>query len=141
MFRLAGVTAGERDVEREMNFFKSPEGGERRHFSRVDFKHAITLHVDGDETPYPGGFDDVSLKGMLFYGEALPPEGTMISGLMDLGGVPLLLKGKVLRASEERGAAIVFQEMDVESFTHLRRLVSLNAGDAELIDRELFDSI
>lgn len=113
---------------------------DRRHFSRVDFRHQITLS-DPRGNLYPGAFNDISLKGMLFWAEELPPAGLQVTGMLELGEASIQLTGEVLRASPERGAAIHFLGMDVESFSHLRRLVTLNMGDAERIDQEFFDSL
>ncbi|MBF0370459.1 MAG: PilZ domain-containing protein [Magnetococcales bacterium] len=113
---------------------------ERRKFSRVTFQHQLTLK-DSKDRSYPGAFNDVSLKGMLFHAETLPPVGDMVSGTMPLGDFSLVIRGEVLWAEGERGAAIRFKEMDVESFSHLRRLIGLNIGDSEQIDEEFFASL
>ena len=114
---------------------------DRRNFSRVDFKHQLNLTSTDNGKIYLGGFIDISLKGMLYIGDVLPPEKHNVTGTLDLGGALVEIKGKVLRHIEGTGASILFTELDVESFSHLRRLVSLNAGDAELVDQEFFDSI
>lgn len=113
---------------------------DRRHFSRVEFRHALDLTDAATGTVYPGGFSDISLKGMLFVGETLPPIGAAVSGTLELGGLDLTLAGDVI-GRHDGGATILFGHIDLESFTHLRRLVALNAGDAERIDREFFDAI
>ena len=113
---------------------------ERRHFSRVDFKHRITLQ-DQDGFEFEGAFNDVSLRGMLFWCEEWPALGRTLMGTLNLGNVVLRISGKVVSVDRKRGAAIQFFEMDVESFSHLRRLVSLNLGNAELIDKEFFSSL
>ena len=50
--------------------------------------------------------------------------------------VKIDLEGKVLRVGEDE-TAISFTSMDEESFFHLKRIMELNAGDADEIDREL----
>lgn len=112
---------------------------DRRHFSRVAFRHGLVLRGSDGEA-YQGAFNDVSLKGMLFWCEALPPVGTLVEGEVPLGDESIVLRGEVLRSDSRFGAAIRFRDIDLESFSHLRRLVSLNLGDAEVIDREFFDS-
>ncbi|MBF0462684.1 MAG: PilZ domain-containing protein [Magnetococcales bacterium] len=116
------------------------EAQNRRHFSRVDFRHQLTLH-DNQGTEYPGAFDDISLKGMLFWSSPLPEKGTHLSGILLLGDLELRITGMVVHSHLDRGAAILFQGMDVDSFSHLRRLISLNMGDSETIDREFFASL
>lgn len=117
-----------------------PSGSERRHFSRVQFRHALTLrNTAGQE--FHGAFNDISLKGMLFWCDALPRGEEEVTGTLPLGDDELNIHGKVLWSAPDRGAAIQFLDMDVESFSHLRRLVSLNSGDSERIDQELFESL
>jgi hypothetical protein len=50
--------------------------------------------------------------------------------------VKIDLEGKVLRVGEDE-TAISFTSMDEESFFHLKRIMELNAGDADAIDREI----
>ncbi|ABK45775.1 type IV pilus assembly PilZ [Magnetococcus marinus MC-1] len=112
----------------------------RRQYTRVEYRHAILLK-DASGQSYDGSFNDISLKGMLFLAEHLPEAGTEVGGELLLGDVVIELHGTVVLSQADRGAAIRFMDIDLESFSHLRTLVSLNLGDAERIDRELFDSL
>ena len=112
----------------------------RRHFSRVDFRHQLTLTSDTG-TEYPGAFDDISLRGMLFWSSPLPEKGEKLSGTLLLGDIVMHMAGVVVHSHLDRGAAVLFQGMDVDSFSHLRRLISLNMGDSETIDNEFFASL
>ncbi len=123
------------DDQKQSDFIKN-----RRDFSRVHFRHEITLYA-GNGTKYSGAFDDISLKGMLFHSDPMPSKGTVLTGHLSIGEVKLGLKGKVVSASLDRGAAVRFQDLDVESFSHLRRLMALNMGDSEVIDQEFFSSL
>lgn len=113
---------------------------DRRAFSRVYYQHELTLQANNGKI-YAGAFNDISLKGMLFNAEQLPPKDSVVSGTLVLGSIALNIKGIVLDCHAERGAAIRFQEMDVESFSHLRRLVALNMGDSDIIDEEFFANL
>lgn len=119
---------------------KLPHPSDRRQFSRVQFNHELTLRGD-DGMIYRGAFNDVSLKGMLFWCETLPKEGTVLQGDLPLGEDMLHIHGEVLRRIPDVGVAVHFLEMDVESFSHLRRLVALNLGDSERIDQEFFSTL
>ncbi|MBF0184216.1 MAG: PilZ domain-containing protein [Magnetococcales bacterium] len=112
---------------------------DRRHFSRVEFRHQLTL--TSDEGEYPGAFDDISLRGMLFWSDPLPEKGEEVSGTLILGEIEIRLSGVIVQSNLNRGAAVLFQGLDVDSFSHLRRLVSLNMGDSETIDKEFFASL
>ncbi|MBF0124632.1 MAG: PilZ domain-containing protein [Magnetococcales bacterium] len=114
---------------------------DRRTFSRVDFCHELDLMNDETRQLYQGGFNDISLKGLLFCANELPKPGAPVSGVLSLGEIALTIRGTVLWTKEGRGAAIQFQDMDLESFSHLRRLITLNMGDSERIDQELFSSL
>jgi len=50
--------------------------------------------------------------------------------------VTINLTGQILRIHGNE-TAISFTSMDEESFFHLRRIMELNAGDADKIDREM----
>ncbi|NGZ07717.1 MAG: PilZ domain-containing protein [Magnetococcales bacterium] len=118
--------------------FKSKSSGgprDRRTNSRVDFQQELLLKDDKGNL-FRGEFGDISLRGMRFLGLELPSKGVMVHGTLNLGSISIPFKGVVIHTQPERGAAIRFQEMDVESFSHLRRLVSLNLGDSDAIDDE-----
>ncbi|MBF0175390.1 MAG: PilZ domain-containing protein [Magnetococcales bacterium] len=123
-----------------MNQGTAPSDAERRGYSRVHFQHELVLTGANGKT-YPGAFNDISLKGMLFWCESLPASGETVLGILPLGEDALRIRGKVLWSHPQRGAAIRFEEMDVESFSHLRRLVAFNLGDADKIDQELFSHL
>ncbi|HAT50626.1 MAG: PilZ domain-containing protein [Nitrospirae bacterium] len=116
------------------------DNSERRVFSRVNFNHEILL-TNTENQRFRGAFNDISLRGMLFHGDKLPEEGAIVSGDLHLGDIHLMIRGKVVHSSASRGAAIQFQDIDLESFSHLRRLVSLNLGNSETIDKEFFDAL
>ncbi|MBF0109512.1 MAG: PilZ domain-containing protein [Magnetococcales bacterium] len=119
---------------------KNRENQERRHFSRVHFHHEIIL-FNQDRHSFKGAFSDISLRGMLFQGNLLPRMGDRVQGDLSLGDIHLQIQGKVVHSSPGRGAAIQFQDIELESFSHLRRLVSLNLGDSETIDKEFFSAL
>ena len=83
---------------------------------------------------------DLSLKGALL---RLPPDA--LSGL----GAPCLLKvrlgdsdtsiamaGEVAHVEGDR-VGVICRSIDLESITHLRRLIEMNLGDATLLERDL----
>lgn len=83
---------------------------------------------------------DLSLKGALL---RLPaPHGATV-------GTPCLLKITLadketcislageLAHIEGENAGLLCRSIDIESITHLRRLIEMNLGDASLVEREL----
>ncbi len=75
----------------------------RRHFSRVEFSHEVTLKSEQGVAMH-GAFSDISLKGMLFQGESLPQVGDKVSGALVLGESSLNISGEVVASNKERGA-------------------------------------
>lgn len=111
---------------------------ERRLFSRIPFNGSVTL--TSDEGRWVCNLVDISLKGVLI---DQPEEWT---GKL---GQPFQLEislseGKVnitmdVATSHIRDQRIGFccTHIDLESITHLRRLLELNIGDEEQMNREL----
>jgi len=110
---------------------------ERRRFSRIPFEAAVRLtHPSGN---WSGKLVDISLKGILitrpqnwfqpgdesFLIEIHPP-GDAFSIRMEM------------RMAHERGQMIGFEckHIDLDSVSHLRRLVELNLGSDAILQRE-----
>jgi len=110
---------------------------ERRQFSRIFFQTEGRLYLQGHELPVEVA--DLSLKGAL-----LRPAGG--------GSLPLKAHGLLKIQLGETGASIRMEvevvhregslygvacrEIDLDSITHLRRLVELNLGDEAMAERE-----
>lgn len=110
---------------------------EKRQFQRF-FYDAKAVLV-GDEATLPCRITDLCLKGcMLEFGQPWvgPVERlyTLILSLSD--EVVISMK---LRFAHGQGKQIGFKcdQIDLDSMTNLRRLVELNLGDSELLEREL----
>lgn len=111
---------------------------QRRHFSRVPFDIDSTL-VD-DEVKLDISVIDLSLKGALI---TKPPEWSQSNcqGLllkMRLVDSDVIMQMKCDVAHEHGNSiGLKFVEIDVDSISHLRRLMELNVGDSDLINREV----
>lgn len=111
---------------------------ERRHFSRVTFHTAAQLQLDDQRMDVV--VLDFSLKGALV---RLP------AGLRPATGTPCTLDVSLDEAGdritmdmyithhEGDYAGLACEGIDLDSITHLRRLVELNTGNSALLDREL----
>ena len=109
----------------------------RRQFSRVQFQSQASLYLPNGE--YPVEVLDLSLKGALIkpLSEAYAKVGsncTLKIRLDDLGTSIRMECTIVHRQAELYG--LTCREIDLDSITHLRRLVALNLGDENLLDRE-----
>lgn len=115
---------------------------ERRQHARIAFLAPAQL-VTGQ-----GKFDaqvlDLSFKGALV---RTPPEALLSPGDACTLRLPLdpldddirmeMRIAHVDARDSERRAGLLCQSIDIDSMTHLRRLVELNLGDAELLEREV----
>jgi len=111
---------------------------ERRHFARVAFDAPAQLTTTEDRLPVK--LLDISLKGALLQ---LPRPGAVATG------IPCLLKveldgedSRITMAAEVAHvdgdhAGLLCRSIDIESITHLRRLIEVNLGEASLLEREL----
>ncbi len=112
---------------------------ERRHYSRIAF-HAPARLVFSNRA-----MDivvlDLSLKGALIRLPANSPIAEHETGTLHvhLVGDPDERISMEIRVAhvEGRYAGLQCEQIDLDSVTHLRRLVELNLGTPELLDREL----
>lgn len=114
----------------------------KRRGTRVMFNVNAELSF-GDET-IRGEVRNLSLKGMLVDVDKPVPENTDLFITIYLSGssstLTLNMKGVVVR-SDLNGLAVLFKEIDVESFIHLRSVVGYNEGNEDKIMREFYDLI
>ena len=103
---------------------------DKRHFSRVGFK--VSALLQGDGRVLKGEVKDVSLRGLYLLTEELLPVGTPVEITVFLSAseepVVINVSGVVARLVPG-GIGCAFDKMDVESFTHLRSIISYQGGD------------
>ena len=113
---------------------------DRRQHSRVAFQSPATLALA--ERPIDLVVLDLSLKGALV---RLPPDAELAlgeAGVLDihlseeLGADRIGMACRVVHLEDGR-AGLLCLSIDLDSITHLRRLVELNLGDPQLLEREL----
>jgi hypothetical protein len=110
----------------------------RRQFSRIHFQTDARLFLSDSE--YPVEVIDLSLKGALIRpeGDAILKDGTActLKIRLDTAGTAIRMEATV---AHHLGHfyGLVCREIDLDSVTHLRRLVALNLGDEDLLEREL----
>lgn len=115
---------------------------ERRKFFRVAF--AIETCFTYQNQPYQGEVRDLSLKGMFVKTIAQVAIDQILRFTIHLSGdntdFSMQLNGVVVRITPE-GLGIRFEPIDLESFTHLKNIVSYNSQNVEDIDNEFLDFI
>ena len=118
------------------------EHQEKRHFTRFNINGATEVHYLG--SVFPAELIDISLKGALISKPADVdlPMGSIfdIHIMLEGSNVTINMNGHVThRLATQVG--ICCDHIDLDSITHLRRLVELNLGDEELLEREIHELV
>ncbi len=112
--------------------YNNKKGAERRNHERVDFSAPISIMIEteDDTIEVTGDSQDLSLKGMFIPTDKKVPLGShciikiFLSGTRD--SLELNIQGVIARA-ENNGLGIIFDSMDVDSFTYLKNIVKYNS--------------
>ncbi|HET7845668.1 MAG TPA: PilZ domain-containing protein [Xanthomonadales bacterium] len=114
-----------------------PVADNRRQFRRIPFDGEVRLY--SDRAMWSTRLIDISLKGALVD----RPEGWEgVNGKrqrLDLrvaSGLIISVAGLIAHASP-RFVGYRFDKIDLDSFVRLKRLIELNLGDPEMLNREL----
>ncbi|BAN46630.1 PilZ domain-containing protein [Metapseudomonas resinovorans] len=115
----------------------SETASERRRFHRINFDAATELS-QGDKR-WTAELHDISLKGILVIrpanwdGDPNQPFDVRV----ELGSeVQVLMEVQLTREQDDQ-LGFNCLHIDLDSISHLRRLVELNLGDEELLERDL----
>lgn len=110
----------------------------RRQFSRILFHSEAELFTPTGE--FSVNVVDISLKGALIRPDSSDYFGVGTHCTLKLhlaeGGVLIRMEATVVH-HEGHYLGLACREIDLDSMTHLRRLVELNLGDESLLNREL----
>jgi hypothetical protein len=119
------------------NTGNSSDHGSRRAFTRIFFD-AETVVMQDDHI-WPVQLVDISLRGILIGilpDQVLNPEKPVDVSIHLGGGIEICMEARI--ANQRRDMlGLTCEHIDVDSMTHLRRLVELNMGDTSLLEREL----
>ena len=112
---------------------------QRRHFSRVLFKATATLSENARSTPCE--VLDLSLKGALVRVADFQPWPPGLNCVLELALDPghqavIRMNGQVAH-HDGKVVGLHCVDIDLDSITHLRRLVELNLGDDAILQREV----
>ena len=111
---------------------------DRRQFTRILF--SISAEIEIEDKTYPVSIHDISLNGALV--TAIDSEYSLQG---KLGILHFLLSDNESEVTmniaivheEENETGLHCNAIDIDSVTHLRRLIELNLGDSEQINKEL----
>ncbi|MDF3936753.1 PilZ domain-containing protein [Pseudomonas citronellolis] len=115
----------------------SDDHAERRRFSRIAFDASTEVGQDGQR--WKAELHDLSLQGLLverpagWHGDPAKPFDVRIY----LGFDANIYMEAELAWEREGLLGFTCKHIDLESISHLRRLVELNLGDETLLEREL----
>ena len=111
---------------------------ERRQFTRVHFHIFAEIQCQGETIC--GRVVDLSLKGLFVYTDKKLECGEVVSVKLrlPLTNPPLEfhLRAEAVR-NTETGIGFSIVESDVQSFTHLRNIVAMQAEDPDMVLEEL----
>ena len=110
----------------------------KRHYTRVLFSTPAVLKVD--HKVFDTSIIDLSLKGALIstpdsLGDNRGKEATL-SFLLEGSEIHIDMEGFIAHC-EPQSVGLSWTKIDIESMTHLRRLLELNVGDSDLLERQL----
>ncbi len=113
-----------------------------RKFSRVRFRVYATVKTE--ERQFHGRVENLSMNGMfLVTGEQLPVGQPVEITILLEGSDPVIsvcFNGRVRRVQED-GLGFAFEKIELDSYTHLKNIISYNMKDAEKVMEEIHNSI
>lgn len=112
---------------------------ERRRFHRVNF--FVDAWLQDSNGRVACTVQDLSLKGALVLLESLPQPMSFVTPLTLHIGLPdssdhIHMQVRISRVHDD-SLGLECEAIDLDSITHLRRIVELNIGDSSLLEREL----
>jgi len=110
----------------------------RRHFTRIPMDNEVTLACGAQQ--WKSQLLDISLKGALLasaedVGEIPECSGRLVF-LLNETDVTIMMVGHIVH-HEDGQLGFRCDNIDLDSITHLKRMVELNLGDESLLGREL----
>ncbi len=119
-----------------------PKYTEQRHFSRIPFDAEVRITDPQIGSTLSAELRDISLKGALTtrpkYSDAEIGKTYQLELILGSDGNPLSLQmdAAVVHVQDDR-IGFQYQNMDLDTATHLHRLVELNLGDESLMEKEM----
>lgn len=110
---------------------------DRRECTRTIFRSVATLTAD--DISAAGEVADLSMSGMFVAADQPIPAGTDLDAEIRLTGsstsLAIRCAARVVRCNDN-GLAVSFGEMDLDSFVHLRNVISYASGDPDRFAEE-----
>lgn len=111
---------------------------ERRHFTRIVF--STPVQIKHNDAIWQASLIDLSLKGALLskpqdWVDQKTPQVDISFSLAD-SDVELSMTMNVVHEEPDH-LGLRCEQIDIDSVTHLKRLIELNIGNSDFLDREL----
>jgi hypothetical protein len=110
----------------------------RRQFTRILFSIEANLVIEN--VPYTITIDDISLNGVLVSLTKVTPSLKDKTGVLTFSlneGDSIVRMDVAVVYEKDLEIGLQCRAIDIDSVTHLRRLVELNLGDSEQLNKEL----
>lgn len=113
---------------------------ERRQFSRIPFQIEANIQSESGEVYLDCEVIDVSLNGLLISKPnnwiGKDSEHHKVALLLE-NGLTVINMDTTVAHTDESSVGFICEHIDLVSISHLKRLVELNLGDEDLLQREL----
>lgn len=115
-----------------------------REFSRIEIPVTVRLSMDGDKIVSSSKVVNISMNGMQLCAEHTMSVGDQCQVEVLFGdpdnALSIFAEGKIARIISD-GLAVNFESIELESFDHLKNLISYNAGDVDQVEREFAEHL
>jgi len=116
----------------------------RRHFTRIPFDAEYRLLTPEANKHWDGSVIDLSLHGVLIQRpkdiQARRGDDFILELILSANDINIQMEVQVAH-SHDSFIGLECGHIDLESMTHLRRLLELNLGDPSLLERELSEML
>ena len=113
-----------------------------RKFSRVRFH--VDATITAAERQFSGSVENLSMSGMFLITDERLPLNDHVQIAIGISGteppINISFNGFVSRIVEE-GMAFTFDKIDLDSYMHLKNIISYNIDDSEKVMEEIYHSI
>lgn len=117
---------------------------QRRHFTRIPFDTDYRLHSIDGKQHWQGMVIDLSIKGALLHRpdsfHANRGDNFLLDLILNQEGMTIQMEVTVAHLHEIY-VGFECHHIDIDSMTHLRRVLELNLGDPHLLEREINEMI
>ncbi|TCK18936.1 type III secretion system (T3SS) inner membrane Yop/YscD-like protein [Thiogranum longum] len=127
----------DRTSQEDGNVNSKDHHADQRKFSRIPFDVCISLHRE--DKSWESTLADISLHGALIHTpeDFNAAEDIQYQLNIHLEGGPDIIMDVHVAHQESGTIGLRCDDIDLDSITHLRRLIELNLGDMALLEREL----